>query len=182
MRLRTKRRGTRRPRSLGGWAVLLAAALVCGLGAWSYAQARGDRTLAHAKARDTALAQGKRHLATLNSLDGKDTTSVSTGLRAWRDSSTGPLHDQLERTSAADAKALTRSGETARAKVTSAALTALDDRTGTAELIATVDVQVTPRAGGAPGTQRKRFTATLARTGDGWKVKALTAMAAGGGG
>ncbi|MBT2427415.1 hypothetical protein AMK21_08610 [Streptomyces sp. CB00316] len=172
---------TLRPRHLGGWAVLLAAALVCGLGTWSYAQARGDRTLAYAKARDAALAQGKRHLATLNSLDGKDGTSVSAGLRAWRDSSTGPLHDQLKRTSAADAKTLTAAGDTADGKVTSAALTALDDRTGTAELIATVDVEVTPRTG-APGTQRKRFTATLARTGGGWKVKALTAMAAGGGG
>ncbi|MFD5900674.1 hypothetical protein ACFV6B_25565 [Streptomyces microflavus] len=172
---------TLRTRHLGGWAVLLAAALVCSLGTWSYAHARSDRTLSYAKARDAALAQGKRHLATLNSLDGKDATSVTTGLRAWRDSSTGPLHDQLKRSSAVDARTLTTAGDTARGKVTSAALTALDDRTGTAELIATVDVQVTPRTG-APGTQRKRFTATLARTGDGWKVKALTAMAAGDGG
>ncbi|MFJ8399391.1 hypothetical protein ACIQ9K_02850 [Streptomyces microflavus] len=169
---------TLRTRHLGGWAVLLAAALLCSLGTWSYAQARSDRTLSYAKARDAALAQGKRHLATLNSLDGKDATSVTTGLRAWRDSSTGPLHDQLKRSSAADARTLTTAGDTARGKVTSAALTALDDRTGTAELIATVDVRVTPRTG-TPGTQRKRFTATLARTGDGWKVKALTAMRAG---
>ncbi|MEV7290192.1 hypothetical protein AB0N79_01060 [Streptomyces microflavus] len=169
---------TLRTRHLGGWAVLLAAALVCSLGTWSYAQARSDRTLSYAKARDAALAQGKRHLATLNSLDGKDATSVTTGLRAWRDSSTGPLHDQLKRSSATDARTLTTAGDTARGKVTSAALTALDDRTGTAELIATVDVRVTPRTG-TPGIQRKRFTATLARTGDGWKVKALTAMRAG---
>ncbi|MEV0884214.1 hypothetical protein AB0J03_10325 [Streptomyces microflavus] len=169
---------TLRTRNLGGWAVLLAAALVCSLGTWSYAQARSDRTLSYAKARDAALAQGKRHLATLNSLDGKDATSVTTGLRAWRDSSTGPLHDQLKRSSATDARTLTTAGDTARGKVTSAALTALDDRTGTAELIATVDVRVTPRTG-TPGIQRKRFTATLARTGDGWKVKALTAMRAG---
>ncbi|QTA35943.1 hypothetical protein [Streptomyces sp. CA-256286] len=172
---------TYRTRHLGGWAVLLAAALVCSLGTWSYAQARSDRTLSYAKARDAALAQGKRHLASLNSLDGKDATSVTTGLRAWRDSSTGPLHDQLERSSATDARTLTTAGDTARGKVTSAALTALDDRTGTAELIATVDVRVIPRTG-TPGTQRKRFTATLARTGDGWKVKALTAMRAGDGG
>ncbi|MYT96115.1 MULTISPECIES: hypothetical protein [unclassified Streptomyces] len=176
MRLRTGT-GTR-PRLLGGWAVLLAAALVCGLGAWSYAQARGDRTLAYAEARDAALAEGRRHMATLNTLDGKDAAGVSTGLRAWREASTGPLHDELERSSAADARTLTTAGDTAEATVTSAALTALDDRTGTAELIATVDVEVTPHTG-APGTQRKRFTATLARTGDGWKVKALTAMAAG---
>ncbi len=42
---------TARTRRLGGWAVLLVAALVCGLGAWSYGQARGDESLAYAKAR-----------------------------------------------------------------------------------------------------------------------------------
>ncbi|MFJ2022434.1 hypothetical protein ACIODW_01305 [Streptomyces sp. NPDC087897] len=171
---------TARTRHLGGWAVLLAAALVCGLGAWSYEQARGDSSLSYAKARDTALAEGRRHLATLNSLDGTDAKRVDTGLRAWLDSSTGPLHDQLERTRKADAKSLTTAGDTAEGKVTSAALTALDERTGTAELIATVDVQVTPRSGAA-GTQRKRFGATLARTADGWKVKALTAIGTDGG-
>ncbi|MFI1190262.1 hypothetical protein [Streptomyces californicus] len=171
---------TARTRRLGGWAVLLVAALVCGLGAWSYGQARGDDSLAYAKARDTALAAGRRHLTTLNSLDGTDAKRVDTGLRAWLDSSTGPLHDELERTRKADAAALTTAGDTARGKVTSAALTALDERTGTAELIATVDVEVTPRSGAA-GTQRKRFGATLARTADGWKVKALAAIGTDGG-
>ncbi|PCG83764.1 hypothetical protein CIB93_22820 [Streptomyces sp. WZ.A104] len=171
---------TLRTRRTAGWAALLVAALLCGLGAWSYGQARDDRSLAHAKARDTALAQGKRHLATLNSLDGTDAGRVDAGLRAWLDSSTGPLHDQLKRTAKADAKTLTTAGDTARGKVTAAALTALDERTGTAELIATVDVEVTPRTGAA-GTQRKRFGATLARTADGWKVKALTAIGTGGG-
>ncbi|WP_030846742.1 hypothetical protein [Streptomyces griseus] len=171
---------TARTRRLGGWAVLLVAALVCGLGAWSYGQARGDESLAYAKARDAALADGRRHLTTLNSLDGTDVKRVDTGLRAWLDSSTGPLHDELERTRGADAKSLATAGDTARGKVTSAALTALDERTGTAELIATVDVEVTPRSGAA-GTQRKRFGATLARTADGWKVKALAAIGTDGG-
>ncbi|MFD8943139.1 hypothetical protein ACFV00_14215 [Streptomyces californicus] len=171
---------TARTRRLGGWAVLLVAALVCGLGAWSYGQARGDESLAYAKARDAALADGRRHLTTLNSLDGTDAKRVDTGLRAWLDSSIGPLHDELERTRGADAKSLTTAGDTARGKVTSAALTALDERTGTAELIATVDVEVTPRSGAA-GTQRKRFGATLARTADGWKVKALAAIGTDGG-
>lgn len=47
-------------------------------------------------------------------------------------------------------------------------------------MIATVDVEVTPRTGKA-GTERKRFEATLARTGDGWKIKALTALGIGSG-
>ncbi|MFE7617725.1 hypothetical protein [Streptomyces sp. NPDC057496] len=171
---------TSRTKTLGDWAVLLVAALLCGLGGWSYARARGDDDLAYAKSRDTALAEGKSRLALLNSLDGKDAGSVDAGLGDWLDSSTGPLHDQLARTRSKDAEALAKAGATARGKVTDAALTALDERTGTAEMIATVDVEVTPRTGKG-GTERKRFEATLARTPDGWKIKALTAIAAGGG-
>ncbi|MCX4965952.1 hypothetical protein OHA98_14090 [Streptomyces sp. NBC_00654] len=166
-------------RGATGWAVLLVAALVCGLGGWSYARARGDDTLAYAKSRDSALSEGRRHLATLNSLDGTSAGSVNTGLRAWLDSSAGPLHEELKRTRKTDASELTASGTTARAEVTDAALTALDDRTGTARLIATVDIEVTPRTGRA-GTQRKRFEATLDRTADGWKVGVLTPIGVGG--
>lgn len=171
---------TSRTRTPVGWAVLLAAVLICALGGWSYAQARGDDDLAYAKSRDTALADGKQHLARLNSLDGKNAKSVNAGLGTWLDSSTGPLHEQLKRTRTKDAGELTKAGSTAKGKVTDAALTALDDRTGTAQLIATVDVQVTPRTGKG-GAERKRFEATLARTAEGWKVKALTAIPVGSG-
>jgi Mce-associated membrane protein len=161
-----------------GLAALLAAALVCALGTWSYAQARGDDTLAYAKSRDAALADGKRNLARLTSMDGKDAARVTSGLGAWLTASTGPLHDRLESSRKKDAAELTESGTTARGKVTDAALTALDDRAGTAALIATVDVEVTPRTGKA-GTQRKRFEAMLARTGDGWKITSLEALPVG---
>ncbi|WP_335932972.1 hypothetical protein [Streptomyces sp. PTD5-9] len=163
---------------LGGWAAVLVAVLVCALGGWSYARARGDDTLAYAKSRDAALTAGRHHLARLNSLDGTDARSVDDGLRQWLDVSTGPLHDQLARTREKDADELRRNGGTARGTVTDAALTALDERAGTAGLIATVDVRITPRTGPA-GTERKRFEATLARTADGWKVKALTAIPVG---
>ncbi|TXS07575.1 hypothetical protein EAO73_02750 [Streptomyces sp. col6] len=169
-----------RNRTLGGWAVLLIAALVCALGGWSYAQVRGDDDLSYSKSRDAALADGRQALARLNSLDGKDATSVDAGLSGWLDSATGPLYDQLKRTRKKDAADLKQAGATARGKVTDAALTELDDRTGTALMIATVDVEVTPRTGKA-GTERKRFEATLARTGDGWKIKALTALGIGSG-
>ncbi|WP_069169790.1 hypothetical protein [Streptomyces griseus] len=169
-----------RTRQLTGWAALLASVLVCALGGWSYAQARGDHTLSYAEARDAALTDGRRHLARLTTMDGKDARSVRAGLTAWLGSSTGALHDRLESTRKQDTAALTESGTTARGKVTDAALTALDERAGTAALIATVDVEITDR-GGRPGTERKRFEATLVRTGDGWKVKALDALPVGGG-
>lgn len=169
-----------RTRSLGGWAVVLIAALLCALGGWSYAQARGDDDLSYAKSRDAALADGRQALARLNTMDGKDATSVDAGLAGWLDSATGPLRDQLARTRKKDAAGLVKSGTTARGKVTDAALTELDDRTGTALMIATVDIEIT-HGTGKDGTQRKRFEATLARTGDGWKIKALTALGIGSG-
>lgn len=68
-------------------------------------------------------------------------------------------------------------GASARATVTEAALTALDERAGTAKLIATVRVDVTPRGGGAATTDRKRLEAVLTRTGeDTWRVAALSAV------
>ncbi|MFC8229668.1 hypothetical protein [Streptomyces sp. NPDC057287] len=170
-----------RTKSLSGWACMLAAVLVCAFGGWSYAQARGDDTLAYAKARDAAIADGRRHLARLNSMDGGSAASVTSGHAAWLAASTGPLRDRLESTRKKDTARLTEDGATARGKVTDAALTALDERAGTAALIATVDVEITPRTGKA-GTQRKRFEATLARTGDGWKIKALDAIPVGSGG
>lgn len=169
---------TTRTRTLAGWAAVLAAVLFCVFGGWSYASARGDDTLAYAKSRDAALTAGREHLTRLNTLDGKDARSVDAGLGGWLDASTGPLHDQLKRTRAKDARDLRASGSTARGTVTDAALTALDERAGTAELIATVDIEVTPRTGRA-GSERKRFEATLARTAGGWKVKALTAIGVG---
>ncbi|MET8171411.1 hypothetical protein [Streptomyces clavifer] len=171
---------TARAKSLGGWAALLAAVLVCALGGWSYTAARGDETLAYAKSRDAALADGKRHLARLTTMDGKDAAGVDSGLEAWLAASTGPLQDRLRSTRKKDAGDIVSAGATARGKVTDAALTALDERAGTAALIATVDVAVTPRTGKA-GTERKRFEATLARTGDGWKIKALDAIPVGSG-
>ncbi|MEU9360444.1 hypothetical protein AB0D35_20305 [Streptomyces sp. NPDC048301] len=170
-----------RTRKLGGWTALLVAALVCAFGIRAYALARADEGLSYAEARDAAIADGRSHIARLSSMDGRSATSVGSGLDAWLAVSTGPLHDRLERTRKKDAAELTESGATARGKVTDAALTALDERAGTAALIATVDVAVTPRTGKG-GTERKRFEATLARTGDGWKVKALDAIPVGSGG
>ncbi|MFJ8888401.1 hypothetical protein ACIRJR_34060 [Streptomyces sp. NPDC102402] len=170
-----------RTKRLSGWACVLGAVLVCAFGGWSYAQARGDDTLAYAEARDAAMADGRKNLARLSSMDGSDAASVRTGLSAWLSASTGPLHDRLESTRKKDTAELAEDGATARGKVTDAALTALDRRAGTAALIATVDVEVTPRAGKG-GTERKRFEASLARTADGWKIKALDAIPVGSGG
>ncbi|WP_217143671.1 hypothetical protein [Streptomyces sp. AC627_RSS907] len=159
----------RRARALAGAGTALALAF-CGAGAWTYAQARGDDSLSYGRERDEALADGRATLTALTTLDASSTERARAGIRAWRTASTGPLREELGRTEP-------KAGASARGTVTEAALTALDPRAGTAKLIATVRVEVTPAGSGKPTTDRKRLEAVLARTGEGeWKVKALSAV------
>ncbi|MCX4820606.1 hypothetical protein OG883_11920 [Streptomyces sp. NBC_01142] len=155
--------------ALAAWSAVVLAVLFCAFAGWSYGQARGGDSLTYATNRDEALEDGREHIARLTSFDAKDPDA---GRRQWLDASTGPLRDELKRSRAT-------TDTTARATVTDAALTALDTRAGTAELIATVRVEISPGSGAA-GTDRKRLEATLARTADGWKVTALSAIPVGG--
>lgn len=159
----------RRARVLAGASLAVALAF-CGTGAWTYAQARTDDGLAFAGERDAALAQGRDHIAVLTTLDASTRERAEAGITAWRDVSTGPLHTELSATRAA-------TGASARATVTEAAVTALDVRAGTAKLIATVRVDVTPQGTAKATSDRKRLEAVLERTGDDtWKVRALSAV------
>ncbi|MEU6477722.1 hypothetical protein ABZ858_12665 [Streptomyces sp. NPDC047017] len=156
-------------RVLAGAGLALALAF-CGTGAWTYAEARGDDSLDYGHQRDEALADGRRAIAVLTTLDASSRARAQAGIRAWSAAATGPLQDELGRTPA-------KAGASARGTVTDAAVTALDTRAGTAELIATVRVDVTPAGSKTPTTDRKRLEAVLARTGAGqWKVKALDAV------
>ncbi|MFD4635411.1 hypothetical protein ACFVYR_37655 [Streptomyces sp. NPDC058284] len=159
----------RRARILTGAGLALALAF-CGTGAWTYAQARGDDSLSYGRERDEALTDGRDRLAVLNTLDASSRQRARGGIQEWRAASTGPLREELGDTAP-------RKGASARGTVTEAALTALDTHAGTAKIIATVRVEVTPAGTKKPTTDRKRLEAVLARTGEGeWKVKALSAV------
>ncbi|MGX9229653.1 hypothetical protein ACWV95_32470 [Streptomyces albus] len=175
--VRTPRGGGPRPTRRALWtAGLLAAALLfCACAGWLHWRAHTDADLAHSRARDQALAAGRTHLATLNTIDAGHITA---GLRDWRAATTGPLRDQLRRSAAKDAAALRERGTDARARVTAAALTGLDTRAGTATLIATVRISTSTRAG-SPATDRKRMRAGLERTPDGWKLTSLAPVPVG---
>lgn len=156
-------------------AVLLVAALVlafAGFSAWRYAAAATRDDLDFGRERDRVLAAAQMHLGTLNSIDAADPDA---GLARWLDATTGPLHEDLRRSRAASADTFERSGVTARATVTEAAVTELDTRADTAKVLATLRVETRGGADGAR-TDRKRFEAGLERTGDGWKIASLTAI------
>ncbi|MFI2645529.1 hypothetical protein [Streptomyces sp. NPDC018610] len=159
----------RRARAVTG-AVLVLALGFCGTGAWTYARARGDDSLSYGRERDEALADGRAAIAVLTTLDASSRQRAQAGIRSWGAASTGPLRDELAQTAP-------KAGTSARGTVTEAAVTALDTRSGTAKLIATVRVDVTPAGTKTPTTDRKRLEAVLERTGGGrWKVRALDAV------
>ncbi|MEU5974539.1 hypothetical protein [Streptomyces sp. NPDC047315] len=181
-----RRRLVRPPsRTLVAWAAVALAALLCGYAGWSYAATRGDDSRTYAETRDRVLTDATRHLARLSSFDADDPDATQ---RAWLDASTGLLREQVTKSPATDRGAKGNGGNrpatTARATVTDAALTALDTRAGTADLIATVTVTNGPVATSskktAASTERQRLQAALVRTDAGWKVESLTAVQVGG--
>lgn len=154
------------------WVAALAAAAFAGWSGWSYWQARHDDSLSFAQARDEVLRTGRLQVAALNSIDGRQ---IDAGLKRWLDASTGPLHDELRRTQAQSRQQLQRAGTSARGTVTDAAVTQLDTRSGTAQLIASVQIRVTPPTGES-STERRRYQFGLDRTPQGWKLKSLTTI------
>ncbi|MYT70865.1 MULTISPECIES: hypothetical protein [unclassified Streptomyces] len=144
---------------------LAVALVVCGTGAWSYAQARGDSDLAYGRARDAVLSDGRTAVARLTTLDASTAARAKAGVREWKSVTTGPLRASLSSVSPA-------AGASSRGVVTDAAVTALDDRAGTSKLIATVRVTT-----GSAAPERKRLEAVLSRSADGtWKIKSLGAV------
>lgn len=150
-------------------ALLAAATLFTGWAAWSWHAATTDEAVAYAVARDEALRAGREHLAQLTSMDHHD---VDAGMARWLDVSTGPLRDELAGADESTRAALRTGGAVSTGVVLDAAISELDQRAGTARLLASVEITVT-KAGAAPAVKRNRFVAQLTRTDAGWKLSAI---------
>jgi len=151
--------------------LLVAAAAFCGWSGWVYHQSAHSSSVRFARARDQVRRDARQEIAVRNTLDPRQSDA---GLSRWLDASTGALRDSLRRTSAQDRRKALSAGTAAEGTVTDRAVTELDTRAGTAQVIATVQV----RRGGST-VERKRCTAVLARTGARWRLSALTAVPVG---
>jgi Mce-associated membrane protein len=149
-------------------ALLAAAAAFAGYALVSWISAGNDDTAHFAKARDAVLLDARQDIVVLNQLDYRN---IDGGLKRWLDATTGDLHDQLANVSPADRKDISTAKKTSSGKVIDAAVTELDNRAGTATVIATVETTVSPSNGAPP--KRNRFKATMARVDGGWKLSAL---------
>jgi len=148
-------------------ALVVAAAIFAGyaLVAWVTTD---DGPVKFARARDAVLLDARQDIVILNKLDYRN---VDAGLRAWQDATTGDLHSQLTNVSPDDKKSIVTAKKVSTGKVIDAAVTELDNRAGTATVIATVETTVTPNDGTPP--KRNRFTATMTRVGKTWKLSDL---------
>lgn len=159
-----------------GWAAVAVAAGFALWSGFSWWHTDHEDTVSLARMRDDVLRTGTQEIATLNTMD---PAHLDQGLRRWQDVSTGTLREQLRTSESQSRQQIEHAQSSADGRVTDAAVTRLDGPAGTAEMIAVVDIHVTPRTGSAT-TERNRYRAGLTLTSDGWKLSSLTAIPAGG--
>ncbi|QUQ70616.1 hypothetical protein [Kutzneria sp. CA-103260] len=147
-------------------AVLLLAALIfCGVSLVGWLGASGDESVQFAGTRDDVLRVGKQELINFYTLDYKNPDASFDRLVQ---SSTGDLATAIKQGEATWKKQLTDQKSSSTAKVLDAAVTELDDRAGTATVVAIVEVDVTPDNG--KPANRLPMQIQLSRTDQGWKL------------
>ena len=152
-----------------GMAALLVACLAFAVIALVVRLTANSGTSDSAAARDEALLAARQDIVVLNTLDYR---RVESGLQRWSDASTGALHAQLARVSSDERKRIAAAQTVTTAKVLDAAVVNLDTATGSAMVIASVELTVHP-AGKPAQLKRERLRAQLVRVGDTWKVSSL---------
>ena len=129
----------------------------------------------YAATRDDALRSGQVGITNFLTLDYK---KVDEDLQRWLSSSTGDLRAEIDKDKDSRKKQLVDAKSVTTSKVLDAAITELDDRAGSASMIAVVESTVTPD-GGQKVTKINRYLTKLTRTDDGWKLSQLGPLRAG---
>jgi Mce-associated membrane protein len=148
--------------------VVLAAAFAGWAGLSWYSAAHAGPS-ASAQLRDRVLQAGEQAVQNFNTLDYR---KVTQGLALWEQSSTGPLHGEIVAGRAQFARDIQQTKTVTTARILDGALTSLNARSGTANIIVALQITVTP-VNGAPVTKQSRLAGRLTRTAAGWKLSAL---------
>ncbi|MCG8915354.1 hypothetical protein L6E12_06070 [Actinokineospora sp. PR83] len=153
-----------------GAGALAAVALV--FAAWfgiSWAVAAGDDDLALDRTRDEVSRVADAAMVTFNTLDYR---KVDEGLDRWEAASTGDLYNDVHSKRAASKPTIESAKTSTSAKVLKSAVTQLNDRDGTAQVMAAMLVEVIPDGGQTTPTYQ-RVQASLLRTDTGWKLTGI---------
>lgn len=151
---------------LAVFAVALAFAGYGGVQWWS---ASTSTAAEQSAMRDEALRSARSAVETFNTLDHR---TVDEGLDRWQATSTGPLAEELAGTRDTSRARIVEARTVTQGTVVDAAVTELDPARGTASVIASVEVVVTPETGAA-ATKRVRFAAEMTRTDQGWLLSGI---------
>lgn len=152
------------------WLSALAVAVLyaAGAGLW-YWQSTGTPAVAGGQLRDQALAAATREVTDLNTVNYK---AIGAAQSRWLADTTGSLHAQIVKTNASAKTQIKKVQTSSAAKVTSAAVTALNRQAGTATVIAVVQVQQVAVSGGV-NTVINRYICLLARHDGRWQISSL---------
>jgi len=154
--------------------VLLLAAIV--LAAWAGSSwLSAPRASAAGQSRDQALRAGEQDILNFNTLDYR---SVAQGLRLWEQSSTGALRAQIMTGQVSFEQQIKQAQTVTTARILDGALTAINTRAGTADIIVALQLTVTPAHGPAT-TKQSRLAGHLRSTPSGWKLSALSQVPVG---
>jgi Mce-associated membrane protein len=154
---------------------LVAAAVLSVLAAafsgWSWWRAATDDASARGRERDAVLAAAGPSLVTLNTIDYR---TAAADVDRWIAATTGQYGKDL----AGDRQLQIDRASTARtvssASLVQAAVTEIDVTSGSARLLAVLDVRVST-GGGAVTPKMNRLTVDVARSDAGWKISGVQA-------
>lgn len=166
---RTMHGGPLRTAALAVAVVAVVAFAAAGWFGVSWYRAAHDKSLALGMDRDAVLRDAQLATLTLNTLDYR---RVQDGLTLWEQSAAGSLLTQLKANRVTYVKAITDSMTTSTAEVLDAAVAALDERSGTAQVFVGVDV-TSQSEQGDPSCVHRRARLDMIRAGNAWKAGAL---------
>jgi Mce-associated membrane protein len=135
----------------------------------SWFTAGDNDSLNYSQARDEVQRSGVAAIKKFTTLDYRDPDAYFQGIS---ETTTGELRDELAKSTERYKQGLVTSRSRTIGKVLDSAVTNLDLRQGTAEMIAAVDADVV-RDSGAPATQRLWLQVNLERADSDWKVSNL---------
>ncbi|WP_424189926.1 hypothetical protein ACOBQX_14210 [Actinokineospora sp. G85] len=151
---------------LGAGAVAVVALIFAVWFGVGWISAAGDDDLSVDRARDEVSRVSEAAVVTLNTLDYRQ---VDRDLDRWAAASTGQLLDDINNDRASAKTTIEQGKLITTARVLKSAVTQLNDREGTAQVMVAIVRDFTPD-GGAPETAYLRVQGALARTETGWKL------------
>ncbi|MFC4910230.1 hypothetical protein [Actinomadura gamaensis] len=155
-----------RPVSLALCAV---AAVAFAWTSWTWYDAAHDDARHYAELRDRVLNTAEQEIQNLNTLDYRQ---VDRSLKAWQDSATSDLYQDISQGRSQFAQQVQKAQTVTSGKVLEGAVTELDEHAGRARVIVAIQITVTPPKGD-PVVKRSRLIGELTRTPGGWKISAL---------